>query len=65
MKNTKKCIAEFISWTGEKTKQEVKKEWAQSIADAVAGQFMFIDNVSGFAIRGFDFQHVDIYEVAV
>lgn len=65
MNNTKKCIAEFITWTGEKIKQEVKREWAEDIASAVEGQYMFINNESGFTIRGSDFQHVDIYEVAV
>jgi len=60
-----KVIAEFIKWNGEKVQFEVKREWAQDIADAVIGQFTFIDNKSGFAIRGSDFAHVDIYEVAV
>lgn len=60
----KKCIAEFIKWNGKKVTQEIKREWAESIASAVEGQYMFIDNVSKFAINGAQFFHVDIYEVS-
>lgn len=62
--NGKKCYAEFITWAGKKVKYEVKREWAEDIAAAVEGQYLFADNVTGFAIRGWDFAHVDIYEVA-
>lgn len=60
----KKCIAEFVKWNGEIVKCEIQREWAQDIADAVAGQFTFINNTSGFMIKGSDFAHVDVYEVA-
>lgn len=62
--NKTKCIAEFTTWTGEKVVKEIKKEWAQDIADAVRGQYFFIKNPKGFAINGADFCKVDIYEVA-
>ncbi len=61
----KKVIAEFTKWNGEKIQHEIQRDWIESIVDAVIGQFTFIDNVSGFGIKGSDFAHVDVYEVAV
>ena len=61
----KKYIARLVKWSGEVIEQEIKREWAEGIAAAVEGQFMFIDNVSKFCIKGGDFVHVDVYEVAV
>lgn len=58
-----KCIAELTTWTGEKVVQEIKREWAESIAEAVSGQFYFADKVSGFAINGGNFSNVNVYEV--
>lgn len=60
----KKVIAELIKWNGEIVKCEIKREWAEDIASAVEGQYLFINNQSGFTIRGGDFKHVDIYEVS-
>lgn len=58
-----KYFAELITWTGQKVVQEIKKEFAESIASAVSGQYFFADNVLGFAIDGSKYSHVDIYEV--
>lgn len=59
----KKYIAEFTTWEGRKVQYEIKREWAEDIAAAVQGQYMFADNKNGFAINGGDFSHVDIFEV--
>lgn len=59
----KKVIAQLTKWSGEKIEYEIKKEWAQDIADAVKGQFTFIDNKKGFGIKGDDFAFVTVYEV--
>lgn len=59
----KKCIARLVKWSGEVIYQEIKREWAESIAMAVEGQFTFADNKEKFTINGGDFCHVDVYEV--
>lgn len=57
-----KIIARLVKWSGEIIEKEIKIEWAQDIADAVAGQYYFYDTRKGFAINGADFVHVDIYK---
>lgn len=57
-----KIIARLVKWSGEIIEKEIKIEWAQDIANAVAGQYYFCDNRNGFAINGADFAHVDVYE---
>jgi len=59
----KKIVAKLTKWNGETVEQEIKRDWIDSIISAITGQFFFADNVSGFAIKGYDFAHVDIYEV--
>ncbi len=58
-----KVVAEFTTWFGEKVKTEIKRAWIHSIVDAVVGQYMFVDNKSGFTVVGYDFCFVNIYEV--
>jgi len=59
----KKIIAKLIKWNGEVVVQEIQREWANNIADAVNGQFFFADNRKNYTINGADFCHVDIFEV--
>ena len=59
----KKCIAKLVNWNGKTVEQEIKKEWAESVAAAVEGQFTFVNTKEKFSICGSDFKHVDIYEV--
>ena len=61
----KKYIARLVKWTGEIVEKEIKREWANDIANAVEGQYTFIDNQSKFIVIGRDFRHVDVIEVTV
>lgn len=56
-----KIIAKLTKWNGEIVEQEIKKDWIQSVVDAVVGQFLFADKE--LCIVGYNFSHVDIYEV--
>lgn len=39
---------------------EIKKEWIDDIVSAVQGQYTFVDNKSGFGVRGQDIMDVTI-----
>lgn len=56
-------IAVFTLWDGSKEEREIKREWAESIAFAVKGQFFMQDKKLGFSINGANYSNVDIYEV--
>lgn len=60
-----KIIAKLTKWNGDIVVQEINKFWANSIADAVKGQYFFADNKRHFQINGAEFSHVEVYEVAV
>ena len=56
-------VAELIKWNGEKVNQEIKREWIEDFVSAVRGQYFFANNKEGFAIRGGDFAHINVYEI--
>lgn len=56
-------IAVFTLWDGSKEEREIKREWAESIAFAVKGQFFMQDKKLGFSINGANYSNVEIYEV--
>lgn len=63
-KNTTKIIAELTKWDGTVVAQEIKREWIDDIVAAIQGQFTIANRQQGLVIKGSDYFHVDIYEVA-
>ena len=56
-------VAELFKWNGEIVRQEIKREWIDDIVAAVVGQYFFASNKDHFSIRGFDYKHINVYEV--
>lgn len=59
-----KIIAEFAKWDGNVIAQEIKREWIEDIVFAIEGQLTIANKLLGLYIKGSDYFHVDIYEVA-
>ena len=61
---SKKYVAVILYHTGDVQTLDLPydREMAQDIADAVEGQYTYIDYQSGLCVCGENIQHVDIYE---
>ncbi|MEG1565836.1 MAG: hypothetical protein RR342_03765 [Bacilli bacterium] len=57
-----KYYADLYYWDGKTETIEIKKEFIQDILDAVEGQYLFTNNITGLCVAGYSIRHVDIWK---